>query len=185
MPSTPTLSPYFNARATVVSPPPVTGIPGSASLISSTPGSSAQLKMCIRDRAPAEHPVHSKKHGGGVGTAARHTCCHRYMFIQRNDNTFLNCKLPDPVSYTHLDVYKSQLWFTPILSVLMYLGISLCERTPGIWNTGVEVTRENKERIYRILKNMIVTMKLVVVFTFVFLSFYSCLLYTSSGCPLI
>ena len=70
---------------------------------------------------------------------------------------------------------KSELWFTPILSVLMYLGISLCERTPGIWNTGVEVTRENKVRIFRIIKNMIVTMKLVMVLTFVFLSFYSAL----------
>lgn len=70
---------------------------------------------------------------------------------------------------------KSELWFCPVLSVFLYLGISLCERTPGIWNTGVEITRENQERIFRILKNMIVTMKLIMVLTFVFLSIYSAL----------
>lgn len=43
----------------------------------------------------------------------------------------------------------------------MYLVISLIERFPQVWNTGVKVTPENQERVYRLLKYMLVTLKLI------------------------
>lgn len=43
----------------------------------------------------------------------------------------------------------------------MYLVLSVIERVPQIWNTGVKVTAENQERVYWTLKYMIVTLKLV------------------------
>ncbi|MFA9378789.1 MAG: hypothetical protein ACERKZ_18895 [Lachnotalea sp.] len=42
-------------------------------------------------------------------------------------------------------------------------------------NTGVQVTEENKERVYRILKNLIVTEKLLMVLAFSFISIISSL----------
>ena len=54
---------------------------------------------------------------------------------------------------------KWELLVLPVIGWLMYLGMSMVEMFPQIWNTGVTVTEENKERIYRILKNMISTVK--------------------------
>lgn len=62
---------------------------------------------------------------------------------------------------------KSELLFVPIVVWIMYVFVSVLERFPMIWNTGITVTEENKDRIYRILKNLIGTMKLLVTGTFV------------------
>ena len=70
---------------------------------------------------------------------------------------------------------KGELLLCPILSVFLYGLLTLCEKFPMAWNTGVTVTKENKERIYRILKNMIVSMKLLIVLTFAFLFVYQAL----------
>ena len=43
------------------------------------------------------------------------------------------------------------------------------ERFPQIWNTGVQVTPENRERVYRALKYMLGTMKVLVNGVFAFL----------------
>lgn len=61
---------------------------------------------------------------------------------------------------------KSELLFLPVLGWLLYIGITLLERFPQVWNTGVTVTVENKERVYRILKNMIGTLKIMTVAIF-------------------
>jgi uncharacterized membrane protein len=37
-----------------------------------------------------------------------------------------------------------------ITSWIMYIGISVIEKLPQIWNTGVNVIEENKEKVYRI-----------------------------------
>ena len=47
---------------------------------------------------------------------------------------------------------KGMIWFTVIISWALYLGISFVERYPDIWNTGVEITRKNSEKVYRLLK---------------------------------
>lgn len=68
---------------------------------------------------------------------------------------------------------KKELLVLPIISWLMYLGMTVLERFPQIWNTGVTVTEENKERVYRVLKNMLSTIKLIVVAVFVYLTINS------------
>jgi uncharacterized membrane protein len=65
---------------------------------------------------------------------------------------------------------KGELLALPIIGWAMFIGITVVEHFPKIWNTGVTVTEENRERVYRILKNMSETIKLVVVITFVYLT---------------
>ena len=56
---------------------------------------------------------------------------------------------------------------------VFYIGLSLLQRFPQIWNTGVEVTEENRERVYRILMYMIETLKLLIEAVVSFLTVYS------------
>lgn len=65
---------------------------------------------------------------------------------------------------------KGELFILPIISWILYSGITILERFPQVWNTGVEVTGENKERVYGVLKNMIGTVKLIMVVVFSFLT---------------
>ena len=68
---------------------------------------------------------------------------------------------------------KGELLTLPIVSFILYIGITVLEKYPAIWNTGVKVTEENKERVYRALKSMIGTSKLTVVLCFGFLQINS------------
>jgi uncharacterized membrane protein len=70
---------------------------------------------------------------------------------------------------------KAELLILPVISWFMYLMITGTEQFPEIWNTGVEVTEENRERVYQILKNMIGVLKLVMVTAFSFIAFNSSL----------
>lgn len=56
---------------------------------------------------------------------------------------------------------------------IMYIGLTAITHFPSIWNTGVTVTEENKGKVYRILKYMLVTEKLLVVCIFSFLTIHS------------
>ena len=71
---------------------------------------------------------------------------------------------------------KGELLFLPILSWILYLGMTVVEHFPQIWNTGVTVTEENKERVYRILKDMFSTVKLIVVAVLSYLTINSALM---------
>lgn len=68
---------------------------------------------------------------------------------------------------------KGELLILPIVGWLMYIGLTVLEKFPQIWSTGVTVTEENKERVYRILKNMLSTIKLIMVAVFVYLTINS------------
>ena len=61
---------------------------------------------------------------------------------------------------------KGMLWFCPVMAALLYGMITLLEQFPDIWNTGVEVTPENQERVLGAVKLMVVWMKLAVVLDF-------------------
>jgi len=65
---------------------------------------------------------------------------------------------------------KGEMILLPVIAWDMYLLITLLERFPDIWNTGIKITEENRERAYRTLKNLIATMKLILVGVFVFLT---------------
>lgn len=64
---------------------------------------------------------------------------------------------------------KGMIWFTVIIVWFLYLGISFVERYPDIWNTGVKITRENREKVYRLLKYLIRTSKLIMTAVFTML----------------
>ena len=68
---------------------------------------------------------------------------------------------------------KSFLIVLLIVGWIIFIGLSVVEKFPQIWNTGVQVTEQNKEKIYRILKNMIGTIKLLVALMFSYLTLYS------------
>jgi len=63
---------------------------------------------------------------------------------------------------------KGELLILPIIGWIMYFIMTIIERFPQAWNTGVAVTEENKKRIYPILRNMLSTIKLLLVIIFVF-----------------
>ena len=70
---------------------------------------------------------------------------------------------------------KSELWFLPIVGWILYIGITVIERFPRVWNTGVTVTEENRDRVYRTLKNLIETIKLIIISVFTLLNINSIL----------
>ena len=61
---------------------------------------------------------------------------------------------------------KTSLVFTLAVAWILFIGITIIERYPQIWNTGVTVTENNRERVYRTLKGMINMIKLTLVVVF-------------------
>ena len=53
----------------------------------------------------------------------------------------------------------------------MFVGISVLEKHPSVWNTGVAITSRNKDSVYRYIKNMIAVLKLIMTAVFAYLSF--------------
>ena len=91
-------------------------------------------------------------------------------------------KLPDkiPAHYDwagNVDRWssKGELLFLPIMTWIMYGYISVVELFPKAWNTGVKVTEENQARVYRVLKYMIKSLKLIVVLDFSYMTINSIL----------
>lgn len=86
-------------------------------------------------------------------------------------------KIPDkvPMHYDftgNIDRWGSKLEIItlPIIAWIMYIFITIIERFPQVWNTGVKVTEENKERVYSTLLNLISTMKFIIVGVFMYLT---------------
>lgn len=79
---------------------------------------------------------------------------------------------------THYDVLgvidgwgsKWSVWFLPVISLVLYGVISVLERYPGSWNTGVRITENNRAEIYRLLKDMIIVLKTALVLAFSYIS---------------
>lgn len=68
---------------------------------------------------------------------------------------------------------KNSLIVLLIVGWIMFIGLSVVEKFPQIWNTGIQVTEQNKEKVYRILKTMIGTIKLLVALVFSYLTLHS------------
>ena len=97
-----------------------------------------------------------------------------YMYIQ----------LPEkiPIHYNAagvIDRYgnKLEIFILLIVTLVMYIGLSLVTRVPQFWNTGVSVTAENKDRVYRILKNMLKIIKMEIIVIFCYLIYNTTTLY--------
>ena len=68
---------------------------------------------------------------------------------------------------------KGALWFSPVMAVLLYGGISLLEQFPDLWNTGIEVTPENREQVLGAIKTMVVWTKTSAVLSFCWMTICS------------
>lgn len=100
-----------------------------------------------------------------------------YMYIQ------LPKKIP--IHYNAagvIDRYgnKFELFILLITIWAMYFGLSLVIRAPQFWNTGVNVTIENRDKVYRILKNMLEIIKMEIIIMFCYLIYNSTTLYNLS-----
>lgn len=69
--------------------------------------------------------------------------------------------------------HKTELLILPIMSWFLYLMITGMEQFPKIWNTGVTITEENQVRVYRTLKYMIKSSKLIMILDFTMMDVYS------------
>ena len=90
--------------------------------------------------------------------------------------------LPDkiPMHYNfngEVDRYgnKWEIWIAYIAGIILYFGLSVIERKPQYWNTGIKKKKKNKQRIYQLLYNMLITIKLQVVSLFMIMSVFSSL----------
>lgn len=97
-------------------------------------------------------------------------------------------KIPEQIP-GHYNVYgvvdrwtnKGELLIPPIVGWIMFIGLTVIGRYPQIWNTGVTITAENRERVYRVIKNMLGTMKLIMCAVFTILTLNSA---TAKGLPI-
>lgn len=64
---------------------------------------------------------------------------------------------------------KGEIIVIEVVMWILYLGIGLVEKYPQIWNTGVEVTPQNRGKVYRILKHMLKTLKTLTALIFAYL----------------
>lgn len=67
---------------------------------------------------------------------------------------------------------KREILFLPSIGWFLYILISVVECFPQIWNSGILVTEKNIVEVYRILKDLISTVKLQVVGVFVYLTYH-------------
>ena len=70
---------------------------------------------------------------------------------------------------------KGTLFIVPAINLVLFIGLAIIQRFPSLWNTGVRITEENRVRVYKVLRNMLVTTKLSIVITFVFISVFQTL----------
>lgn len=75
---------------------------------------------------------------------------------------------------------KGELFIVPIIAWIMYISLTVIEKYPQIWNTGIQVTENNQKLVYRLLKDMLGTEKLLMVTVFSFITINSSL---SKGLP--
>jgi len=65
---------------------------------------------------------------------------------------------------------KIELIFLPIVSWIIFIVLTVIAKFPKTWNTGVKITEENQERVYRVIRNMLETLKLLIVSVFTYIT---------------
>lgn len=86
--------------------------------------------------------------------------------------------LPDKI-ITHYNILgeadaygdKSSIIFLVITNILMYAIVSLVERKPQIWNFPTIVTDTNREKLYMYGSQLLKSLKLVFLFSFLYISY--------------
>ena len=73
---------------------------------------------------------------------------------------------------------KGTLFLLPGIALVMLIVMSVVERFPHLWNTGVRITEENKFRVYAVLRGLLYSVKFIVVTMFVCLAIIQSLMQT-------
>lgn len=68
---------------------------------------------------------------------------------------------------------KGELLMLLALGWALYIGLTVLEHFPGLWNTGMQVTEQNRERVFRASRALLETQKLWIVATLSYLIFHS------------
>lgn len=68
---------------------------------------------------------------------------------------------------------KNSIWFLVAVQILLFTMMSVLERFPNIWNTGVQITEKNRERVYTILRNMLSYLKMMIMVYFSYMTLQS------------
>lgn len=97
-------------------------------------------------------------------------------------------KIPDKVPMHHDFAGNTDRWgskleiiILPVITWIMYVFMTIIEKFPQAWNTGVKVTEENKERIYSTLLHLISTIKFIIVCVFAYLTIHKALAFELSA----
>ena len=68
---------------------------------------------------------------------------------------------------------KNSIWILIVVQILLFTMMSVLERFPNIWNTGVKITEENQERVYTNLRNMQTYLKMMIMIYFSYMTLQS------------
>lgn len=68
---------------------------------------------------------------------------------------------------------KNSIWILIVVQILLFTMMSVLERFPNIWNIGVQITEENRERVYTNLRNMQTYLKMMIMIYFSYMTFQS------------
>lgn len=68
---------------------------------------------------------------------------------------------------------KNSIWILIVVQILLFTMMSVLERFPNIWNTGVQITEENVERVYTNLRNMQTYLKMMIMIYFSYMTLQS------------
>lgn len=68
---------------------------------------------------------------------------------------------------------KNSIWILIVVQILLFTMMSVLERFPNIWNTGVQITEENRERLYTNLRNMQTYLKMMIMIYFSYMTLQS------------
>ncbi|WP_346848524.1 MULTISPECIES: DUF1648 domain-containing protein [unclassified Clostridium] len=68
---------------------------------------------------------------------------------------------------------KGMLLIMPIISIILYTGLTTITLFPNIWNVPVEITEKNQNFVYTNLKTMLIVLKLILVSDFSYMTICS------------
>lgn len=68
---------------------------------------------------------------------------------------------------------KNSIWILIVVQILLFTMMSVLERFPNIWNTGVKITEENREIVYTNLRNIQTYLKMMIMIYFSYMTFQS------------
>ena len=69
---------------------------------------------------------------------------------------------------------KATILIMPIIMIISFAMLTVVEFFPQSWNTGVKVTYRNREAVYRIIRNLLISLKLVLTVIFASLTIVIC-----------